>query len=114
MDSTDIWVTRDGRKLPVASIDDDHLKNIVEMGMRSLSKHLFNEGLECLAGAAGGDDGLQYFAEVQCDEQMAKASNPREMLRLLSRTRRYGAVVREARARAQRRSAKRPRRTATA
>lgn len=114
METTDIWVTRDGRKLPVTSIDNDHLQNIVEMGMRSLSRHLFNEGLDCLAGAAGGDDGLQYFGEVQCDEQMARASNPRELLRLLARTRRYGAVVREARARAKRLPVIRKRSTALA
>jgi hypothetical protein len=114
MESTAIWVTRNGRQLPVTSIDDDHLQNIVEMGMRSIARHFMNEGLDCLAGAAGGDDGLQYFAEVQCDEQMARASNPREMLRLLARTRRYGAVVREAQARAKRRSASRIRSSAAA
>ena len=105
MDTTNVWVTRDGRQLPVATLDDAHLDNIVRMGMRGLAKKFRDEALECLAGGAGGDDGTQYFAELQCDEMMGRASNPRELLCYLARTRRYGAVVREVQVRAKRKKA---------
>jgi hypothetical protein len=104
MDSTEdaknVWVTRDGRRLPVSEIDDDHLRNIVTMGLRSLARQCRNESLECLAGGAGGDDGTQYFAGLQSDEYMELAGNRRELLRRLAGSKRYGPVVSEARVRA--------------
>jgi hypothetical protein len=100
MESTELWVARDGRRLPVAELDDAHLHNIVRMGMRSLARHYRRESLEELAAAAGGDDGLQYAAEVSSDSMLEIASSPRELLRRLAGSKRYGAVVREARTRA--------------
>lgn len=101
-EARNVWVTRDGRELAVSEIDDTHLRNIVTMGIRALSRWCHDESLDCLAGAAGGDDGLQYLAEAQSNEYMEIAGNPRELLKRLARSKRYGAVVREAGARARR------------
>lgn len=78
---TDIWVTRDGKRVRFQSVSDTHLKNIIRMALRRI-RNKTNEQVEihmskmlsCYSYPANGD-GAQMAMEQAASEEAREAEN---------------------------------------
>jgi hypothetical protein len=93
------WKLKDGRRVLPSQMSDTQLKQALTQGLREASRHFHEESLDCLASAAGGDDGTAYLAETQSETVLARALSRHELLRHMASVPRYAAVMREARGR---------------
>lgn len=93
------WKTRDGRRIAVHRLDDDHLASILRMGLRARRKELLEAALDTLGIACSGDDGCQYFGDLQYDEDLRKANSVTHLRGLLEKSPRYAPLLAEAKRR---------------
>ena len=99
-----LWKTRSGT-ITAGQMTDQQLKAVIAGGLNRAANELHLEGLDNLAAAAGGDDGMAYMAEIHCDAAFDKAAQLPELLKRLLSNPRYAVVLREARHRARRHKA---------
>lgn len=95
------WRTASGGQLCPDEMTDTQLKRALAHGLRRAARHFRDLGMDCLAGAAGGDDGLAYLAETESDAHFARATDRRALFQHMATVPRYAAVMREVRSRVQ-------------
>jgi hypothetical protein len=90
-----VWATRDGRRIPLTDLDDHHVKSILNMGLRAISRKRTLQALDDLAQACGADEGAEYLADVQFEEAALKARDPKGLRSALRKSPRFGPVWHE-------------------
>jgi len=93
------WKFKNGGLLTVEAMSDKQLQHVFNKGIKRAARHFREEGLSCLAAAAGMDDGAGYFADVQSDEFFKRAQDPKELIQHLRKIPRYLVVLHEVRKR---------------
>ena len=90
------WTTRDGRRIAVARMDDDHLVSALRMGLRAEQRRQADSALEALGHAMCGDGGTEYLGELGYEEAMGRARSLKHLKSALSRSPRYAPLLQEA------------------
>lgn len=93
---THYWKTRDGRRIAVNRLEDDHLVSILQMALRARRREALEQALEGLGHACAGDDGAQYIGELQYDDELRKAHSLAHLRDRLEQSARYAPLVAEA------------------
>jgi hypothetical protein len=99
MPATPHWTTKDGRRLSLCKLDDEHLANILRMGLRAVARAAQRRALDALADAYKGDGGCEYLGDVAYDDAIAKARSMPHLRSALAKSARFAPVVAEARKR---------------
>jgi hypothetical protein len=90
------WKTRDGRRIAIDKLDDDHLASILLMGLRAVHRQAVRDTLEALGAAYGGDEGCQYLGDVQYEDDIRKARSIPHLRSRLAKSTRYAPLLAEA------------------
>lgn len=93
------WKTKDGRRIAVTKLDDEHLASILRMGLRARHREAMAEAIDALGNASCGDDGSQYFGELHYDEFVDKARSVGYLRGELEKSARFAPLVAEAKRR---------------
>jgi hypothetical protein len=97
--TAEFWTTRDGRRLKLKAMDDEHILNILRMGVRAQWRKAHREAMKDLTFAYAGDGGCEYLGDVQYEDAMRKAADPKERGRKLALSPLYAPLLQEAKRR---------------
>ncbi len=90
------WTTRDGRRILLVRMEDDHLVSALRMGLRAEQRRQTDAALEALGHAMQGDSGCEYLGEVGYEDAMRRACSLRHLKSALARNARYAPLLKEA------------------
>ncbi len=90
------WTTRDGRRIVLSRMEDDHLVCAIRMGLRAEHRRQAEAALEALGHAMQGDGGTEYLGDVGYEDAMRRARSVRHLKNALARNARYAPLLAEA------------------
>lgn len=93
------WPVKGGGRIWASEMTDGQLRQALAYGLRKAAKHFHDLGMDALGGAAGGDGGMEYLADVQSETYFAQATDRTALFKHMATIPRYAAAMREARGR---------------
>lgn len=89
------WTTKDGRRLSVAAMSDEHLVATLRMGLRAESRRQREEALDNLTAAYSVGNDADEYGDLVYDEAIRKAYSIQALKAKLATTPRYAPIVAE-------------------
>lgn len=93
------WPVKGGGRIWPSEMTDSQLRQALAHALRAAAKHFHDLGMDALDGAAGGDGGMEYLADVQSETYFAQATDRKALFKHMATIPRYAAAMREARGR---------------